>query len=267
MKNTIEIRVENYEHETPELLEKFKNLGLQEFDSLYFQYQNIPAGVYHVETDHIFSNQYNTVEGYRIFEKCTRLSIAYQKTQKTNGYYISEGIKKIREYQKRVKLCGYCGAQYIDSDKVYCEKCMDSKYLRESELNLLILKPVLSPLNVDRKIPEGYKEEILSQYHIAQGLGKENREKTIMSKNRKKVKNLIPDAEKKCKQIMESAKKETEAYTWLLDNGFNILDNVIYYDHTDKFVFGWYKPLDNEIKSRLLTKLSEFPFDYEFKEV
>jgi hypothetical protein len=258
---TIRIKIENYGNETPELVEKFKELGLQEFDSLEFQYHNIPAGYYNVETKFIFNNQYNTQEGYRIFEKCTSLN--GPKMRKGRGYYISEGIEDIREYQSHISTCGYCGKQFYDTKQIYCENCLGNEYLKEDDLDLLILKPILSKEN--RVIPSEYKEEITQKYYIAQGLGKEKRDQLALSKNRKKVENLLPEAEGKAQQLIEAAKKQTVAFTWLLDNGFNILDNVIYYDHSDKFCFGWYKTIDDETMSKLLNKLSEFPFDYEFK--
>ncbi len=41
--------------------------------------------------------------------------------------------------------------------------------------------------------------------------------------------NLIPEALKKASRLIEDAKIETKALTWLLDHEMNIIDNVIFY--------------------------------------
>jgi hypothetical protein len=87
-------------------------------------------------------------------------------------------------------------------------------------------------------------------------------------KKAKLKRDLIKDNEKRIENIKQKIKdneKEIQAFTWLLDNDLFILDNVIYYSHTGVFCFGWRDPIDADTKSLLLDKLSEFPFDYEFK--
>ena len=84
-------------------------------------------------------------------------------------------------------------------------------------------------------------------------------------KNREKVADLLKDARASAKREIETAKIKTEAYTWLLDNGFTDLDNVIYYNHTKTFCFGWRNSLSDKEKSKLLDILCEFPFEYETK--
>lgn len=262
----IKIRIENYKKETPELLAEFKKLGLQEFDSLDFQFKQIPAGTYHVETDYIFGNQYNTAEGIRIFEKCSALhSDERGRLKKGGGYYIAEGIDELRAYQDKVKVCGYCGAQYYETEKTVCDKCAGSEYLKETELHLLRLLPVRESFGAKRKLTEAEHAELLEKYRTAQGLGKINRQEAAKSKNRQKVASLIPEAEGKAAALIEAAKIETDAYTWLLDHGVNILENTIYYTHTGRFCFGWRNPLTDDEKSKLLDILCEFPFDYDIK--
>ena len=260
---TIEIKIENYDKETPELGERFKELGLKPFDSLHFQFKQIPTGVYHVELDTVFSNQYNTAEGFRVFEKCSCLSTPSMK--KLQGYYISEGIDKIREYQKDLKVCGYCGKQYYKTEQTVCDKCLGREYLKENEIHLLKLVNVEESFNYNRKLTGKVYKDTLIKYKDAQGLGKINRKKALKSKNRKNVASLLPEAKTKSKELIEEAKTKTAAYTWLLDNGLNILNNVIYYTHTKRFCFGWLNPVDETTKSKLLDTLCEFPFDYDIK--
>ena len=65
---------------------------------------------------------------------------------------------------------------------------------------------------------------------------------------------------------ISNAQTERDGMIWLLDRGIQI-DNVIYYNHTGRFEFGWRKPLSREEYSALLDALgAEFPFDYDVKQ-
>ena len=50
--------------------------GLKEFHSLSFQFSKIPEGIYQIDTEYIFDNQYNAIDEngkrYRIFEFCCK---------------------------------------------------------------------------------------------------------------------------------------------------------------------------------------------------
>ncbi|MCP4570569.1 MAG: hypothetical protein GY841_23540 [FCB group bacterium] len=257
---TIKIKIENYPQETPELRETFKALGLQSFDSLHFQFKMIEAGTYHVETKRIFSNQYNTTEGFRIFEKCSCLSTPSMK--KLRGYYIAEGIEKIREYQATVRACGYCGAQYIglprnfQQAQTFCDKCLDSQYLEKKDLHLLRLHFILDK-NDREPLTEGEEAWLMPQYIERQTKGENSR-------NAKHLRDQRARIEADFKKDTENAKAEHDGLIWLMDNNVSI-DNVIYYNHTKRFCFGWRHPVGADVKSELLDLLCEFPFDYDIK--
>lgn len=82
---------------------------------------------------------------------------------------------------------------------------------------------------------------------------------------RKKVAALVFEAKANGAKLVEEAEIKTEAFTWLLDNKFKAIDNVIYYTHTKKFCFGWSRPygVDACVVRDLLK--TGFPFDYEVK--
>lgn len=84
-------------------------------------------------------------------------------------------------------------------------------------------------------------------------------------KLRLKIANLVPEAEKAAARKIEEAKIETEALTFLVDNGWKDLDNVIYYSHTKRFCIGWRKALTEQEKGFLLEFMTKFPFDYGLK--
>ena len=58
---------------------------------------------------------------------------------------------------------------------------------------------------------------------------------------------------------------QTAGKVWLVRRGLPT-DNAIYYDHTGRWAFGWYRKLTPEDRSLLLDHLSEFPYDYDIVE-
>jgi len=255
----IEIEVANYERETLELRAEFKRLGLQAFDSLSIQFKQIPAGVYHVETDILFSNQYNTSEGLRIFEKCSRL-IEHKggEWRKGEGYYIARGIEELRAAQAERHVCGYCGAQYDLPKQTFCDKCLDSPYLKADELYLLRLMPVKGGIHGGERpaLSEAERAELLPRYVERQTTGADSRAAERLRRQR-------ADIAKKYDTKTKAAKTEHDGMIWLMDHGISV-DNVIYYPHVNKFSFGWRSGLSAEVKAALETRLVKFPFTWEF---
>jgi hypothetical protein len=248
---TITVEIKTYECETPELLAEFKRLGLQAFDSLAVQYGKIKDGTYEVETDQIFSNQYNTVCGLRIFEKCTCLSSP--GLSRLWGYYIAEGIEKIRAYQKTVSVCHYCGKQYINTDLEWCTSCRGSEYLEVNQKFLLNLTNIMDKHgSSDIIIPKDVLDDIEKQ--------QKERQTAI---NEKRIKDKLESL----KKGVENAKLEREVFQYLIDKGLKF-DNVIYYSHTDTFCFGWRNKLSKVEISAIKYKISGWPFKskVEFKE-
>jgi hypothetical protein len=218
-----------------------------------------------LETSCLFNNQWNeaateTRKGRRLFD----WYLEYRLTGKhiKQGHWIEQN-QEMQDIRDNTKKCGYCGNMTVE-DLEFCPKCIGSEYLDKESLRLTRFRPISKR---DSRYPELTEEELatlLPLYEVAQGLGKEKREEQALSKARIKVANLVPEAERKAAGLVIKAQKETEAYTWLLDNKYRELNNVIYYDHKDTFSFGWSKPLSAQEKSRLETLLTEFPFDWEF---
>jgi hypothetical protein len=67
-------------------------------------------------------------------------------------------------------------------------------------------------------------------------------------------------------RAVEKLTIEYRGKLWLLEHGIDT-GNAIYYSHTGRWCFGWYKPLTEALKSSLLDVLTEFPYDYDLKEV
>lgn len=245
--------------EYKELTEGRRVSGVKLFGILEFQVkgngQNKPDRELTLETAFTFGNQWDTADGYRIFDWS---EIIYHNPDIKSGYYIDITPEMI-EYNNTVYKCGYCGHEFYGHENkgLFCPDCLDSEYLKEDELHLLRLLPVSDKKEKRAKLTEAEKAEILPFYVTRQTTGNDSRNANKLRKQRERI-------ESKYLEETENAKIEHDGLIWLLDNGANI-DNVIYYSHTGRFCFGWRNPLSDSVKSKLLDLLCEFPFDYDIK--
>jgi hypothetical protein len=90
-----------------------------------------------------------------------------------------------------------------------------------------------------------------------QTTGKDSRAKAAKEKE-------IMDVGKKYTKAIVTATAERDGMAWLHTRGFS-LDNVIYYNHTEQFGFGWRNGVSASVESKLLDVLSEFSFPYTIK--
>jgi ribosomal protein L40E len=204
-----------------------------------------------LETAHIFDNQWNIAEGLRVFDWSEAI---YPNKRIKEGIWL-EQTEEMRAIRRDTYQCGYCGKVSPKADK-YCRKCLGSEYLREKELTLLLLVSARDRWRAKR--PDVVPEWLVVAWKEAQGLGKISREKALLARKRKQVAALVPDAEKKAARLIANAKIEAEGKTWLLDHELNIIDNAIFYDHTQTWGFGWRDSLASNPPD-----LTGFPFPYE----
>ena len=214
----------------------------------------------------LFSNQWNETESAgnrRLFDWYQQYRLSGKNWKQGHYLDITPEMDHIRAH---TLTCGYCG-KYVREGEPHgwhCAQCLGSEYIKPTDLKMLRLEPVSAKRDY-RELTDTERAEILPKYNEAQGLGLVSREAAAKSKARQKIARLVPDAEAKAAQDIANAKTETAAYTWLLDHGVNILDNVIFYDHTRRFCFGWRTPLTATEKSALLDVLCECHFDYDIK--
>lgn len=71
------------------------------------------------------------------------------------------------------------------------------------------------------------------------------------------------ECDERIAKVTRKATIERDGHLWLIDHKIPV-DNVIYYDHTGRWAFGWRKPIPDDLKSRMLDVLAEFPFNYDF---
>lgn len=223
-----------------------------------------------LEAGHLFGNQWNTAPAdvagnLRVFNWAQDYP-AGNLTNKSikRGHYLIVTDEMRAALHDNVK-CRYCGhMEPAALGHEFCPKCIGSEYLTEKDLNLTRLMRIDDNSRAP-ELTEAEAAELLPKWRAAQGLGKENRETLALSKRRQKIAGLVAEAEKKGAALLEAAKTETAAYTWLMDNGFRDIDNVIYYNHAGRFSFGWRTAIPASEYGALVDLLCEFPFDYDIK--
>lgn len=217
-----------------------------------------------IDTSCIFENQWNeTTESgnRRLFDWYE--GIIYNNGRKSPvrfGHWL-EITPEMTAARKDTRKCGYCGHHYgpfhdpIPTDG-FCHACLDSPYLKEGELHLLRLLPLVG-LQTREKLSDEETARLLPMYVDRQTTGTDSRAKAKRDKQR---------ADVLAKYAKESAGAATErdGMLWLWDRGFS-LDNVIFYSHTQRFGFGWRDAVSPSVESKLLDVISEFPFGYTIK--
>lgn len=212
-----------------------------------------------LETKCLFDNQWNTAEDSPNFPNRRVFDWAEDYDRYNSGTRMGHWLEitdEMREIRGNTVKCGYCGHQEPASDKVFCDKCLDSQYLEEKDLYLLRLKPI-SDTRSPAPLTGEERAFLMPLYKEAQLHGSTERGKARLRKQRE-------DILRKAEKAIAHAQTERDGMLWLMDHGIN-LDNVLYYTHTGKFGFGWRKPITGEVREALLEELREFKWDYEVK--
>jgi hypothetical protein len=214
-----------------------------------------------LETKFLFTNQWNTAptetsdKGLRVFDWAEAI---YPNKRIKEGQYL-EVTKEMTDLLKNTLKCGYCGAQYNKTDAPeFCEKCLDSEYLEKNQIHLLRLKPIYGKSFPNRaELTDSETAVLIPEYTRQQTTATGSRAVAKLNRRRQQIEDAF-------KKDTYAAKTEHDGLIWLMDHNVNT-GNCIYYNHTDKFSFGWRQPVSAEVKSSLLDILCEFPYAYEIK--
>ena len=215
-----------------------------------------------LETAHLFGNQWNTgpvdgisANGLRVFD--------WYEAIHTNraikcGHWL-EQTDAMRAIRRDVAKCGYCGKQEPTDEYLFCPHCIDSAYLKQTDLHLTRMLPIAQDKQTRAPLTEKETALLLPRYVHAQTVGTTARGVARVAKMRadltRERDKARADADTKCAGML-----------WLLDHvGASVVDNCIYYTHTGRFGFGWRTPVDAAVVSQLLDVISEFPFAYDIK--
>ena len=214
-----------------------------------------------LETDNLFDNQWNSAEGFRLFNKA---QYHYTNPNFKRGYWLEQTPEMVAILTGIAK-CGYCGHKAPVGEKDFCDKCLGSPHLEEGDLHMLRMQPIEEPglretVKSERKryrkrapLTEQERETLLPRYVEAQT-------KTLQELSQK----AISDALKKCERKVKLANVEYDGMRRIAEAGIP-LDNVIFYEHTETFCFGWRNGLSDEVKEVLKEKLKDFPYKLELK--
>ena len=214
-----------------------------------------------LETDNLFDNQWNSAEGFRLFNKA---QYPHANPNHKCGYWLEQTPEMVAILTGTAK-CGYCGHKAPVGEKDFCDKCLGSPHLSEQDLNLLRMQPIEEPglretVKSERKryrkaapLTEQERENLLPRYVEAQT-------KTLQELSQK----AIFDALKKCERKVKLANMEYDGTVRIAEAGIP-LDNLIFYEHTETFCFGWRNGLSDEVKEVLKEKLKDFPYKLELK--
>jgi len=226
-----------------------------------------------LESQHLFDNQWNTAaiegvsdKGLRVFDWCEN-AIFYggQRSEMRTGWYL-DITDEMRAARRNTLKCGYCGKQKdVSTGLVFCPDCLDSAYLKEADLHLLRLLPCDAGFGVKRaELTNAERAELLPQYVEAQIYGGKARDAEKIEGLKKRALKEHAETLAKFARTVRAATERRDGYLYLLNNGIDT-DNVIYYDHTGRFGFGWRSPVDSAVLSRLLDVMTEFKFPYDIK--
>ena len=213
----------------------------------------------HLETDYLFEDQWSTEEGFRLFNKAL---FEWPALHIKEGYYIRQNPEMIAVLQGTAK-CGYCGHQAPVGEKDFCDKCLHSAYLDESNLYLLRMEPIENPMRRSGKplktprsakpLSEAELAEIMPRYVEAQTKLREQQEAKLRA-----------EVEVEFSKAIELAIIKRDGMIWILDAGIPT-ENLIFYPHTRTFCFGWRNPVSKEVRAELDEKLKQFPYNFEIK--
>ena len=213
----------------------------------------------HLETKHLFEDQWNTVEGFRLHNKAL---FEWPALHIKEGYYIRQNPQMIAVLQGTAK-CGYCRHQAPVGEKDFCDKCISSPYLEVSQLRLLRMEPIEASERRTGKtlrVPRGAKP--LSEAELAVIMPRYVEAQTKLREQREAK--LRADVEAEFSKTIELATIKHDGMLWMLDAGIST-ESTVFYPHTRTFTFGWRNPVSKEVKAELVEKLKEFPFKFEIK--
>ena len=213
----------------------------------------------HLETEHLFENQWNTVEGFRLHNKT---EFEWPALHIKEGYYIRQNPEMIVVLQGTAK-CGYCGHQAPVGEKDFCDNCISSPYLEVSQLRLLRMEPIEAPerrTGKTLKTPRSAKPLTQEEYAVVMPRYVEAQTKLREQQEAK----LRADVEAGLNKVIELATIKHDGMLWILDAGIPT-ENLIFYPHTRMFCFGWRNPVSKEVRAELVERLKQFPFEFEIK--
>ncbi|MFK7941832.1 MAG: hypothetical protein AB8B85_02780 [Paracoccaceae bacterium] len=230
---------------------------------------HMQGGVIELETDCLFDNQWNATDnspsfaGRRVFDHYEAI---FPNRSIKIGHWL-EITDEMRDIRQSVKQCGYCGAlHYPPRELTFCDRCMTSEYLTPKDFPLLLLLPV-SDRRDRRQVVSAEEAGELSQEYAR---GRLEVTAAIASRLQDKIHSDYQKKLQKASDDVLAARKTRDIRIALFEAGYQDHSNMIYYNHTDTFSFGWRSAIPDEEKVKLRAILDELVqtlcFKYEIKD-
>lgn len=227
-----------------------------------------------IDTTHIFNNQWNESEGSgnrRLFDWYqAAVYVGNRKSDRCWGHWL-EITPEMAKLRAETLKCGYCGKLYGPEhspvpESGFCTACIGSPYLEQERLYMLRLTRVVDdkPRREWPPLTEDEANWLVPLYIEEQTLSSRRAEERARQKDREEIDKLVAEATKKAEALVRAAHAERDGKIWLWERGFK-MDNVIYYNHSKQFGFGWRQPVSNDVRDKLLEMMSEFPYAYTIK--
>ena len=213
-----------------------------------------------IDTEHLLDDQWNTAStddhsGYRVFDWVEYYEVHNKRVIWGHWLEVTDEMVAARQ---ETKVCRYCWAMYgikhaahLPGNPVFCERCLGSPYLKETDLRLLRL------VSVDKKhhgkasdLTQDELDWLKPRYVEAQLRGSEERRKAKMAEQRDRL-----EKERELDNMKHDGMKR------LLDADLD-LTNVIFYSHYPLFKFGWRDKLSPSVAAAIAEKLQEIGFPY-----
>lgn len=209
-------------------------------------YENIPAGTYEIDPKHLFDDQVNTTCGKRVHEWADYMNPARRSDRW--GHYIVN-YEEFREYLRGFYKCGYCGHTAAHSG--WCDRCRGSEYLTPKDYPLLNLRQLTTPYTA-LSVPE----DVIASIEAAQ-------HETAKRKAAQWSAQKISYLNKKIAEVV----RERDFFDFAIACGLHwkMLENCIYYGHTDQFNFGWRTELTPDEATYIQDQLGQHDWPVTFK--
>lgn len=226
------------------------------FADVYSKFKEYDGTTVDLETKHLFNHQWNMVQGsLRVFDFALE-SLPHNRNIR-RGHYL-EQTAEMHEIRRNTHACPYCGKQEpAQKGYVFCPHCLNSDNLKLDD----ILKGAtrMRPVDSEREwtpLSPAERNHLLPLYTEAQ---------LRMSEDKSAA--FLKTVRERCRKKISRAYCERRGYERLIELGLGIfaMENVIYYNHTGRFGFGWRQPLSAIELSTVLDVISEFSFPYDIK--
>lgn len=231
---------------------------------------NPEPGEIELETEHLFDNQWNSDKG-RVFDFWCEVVYSYGRRSPWRCGHWLEITPEMVAIRRETLTCGYTGMHFKASDGHkfnLSDSALGSEYLKAEELHLLRLLPVCESFGGKRApLTEAERAEIMPLYIAAQTRQDAARDAEGNARNRKRYEKDKAEFEQRAATMTKRLAEFKAGWEFLFNRGLSTR-NVIYYDHSGEFCFGWQgKGYSPEVAEQWRELLKEFPAPFKVEEV